>query len=902
MAVSGDLRPARIAGRVDELGRLESAIDRAVSGEPSAVFVHGEAGVGKTRLVREACDRAAERGFEVVWGRCLRFGAVESVLLPWVTALEGWLAAATPDVRGRVLAAVPDAIELLPSLGSRAADAPLRLLRVVDALVTQIVAGAPTVLVLDDVQWADPASRDALTYVLAGFGRDRLLVLATYRDEELAPGDPMYGWLADVRRLPSVGELRLGRLSLEETETQLRLLLGGVPNPGLVTEVVDRSGGNAYLTELLTHGLEVGAESLPSGPPSDLADALLAAWHRLSEPPRELVRVVAVAGRPTPVERLGAVCERAGVAVGEVASTLGEAIHAGLLVRTDPAAVWFRHPLLAELLDATFLPGEAAPLHRAWAEELGSWSAVGVEEVRRLGELALHHEGAGDLDACFAASLQAADAAREARLWRDEATHLSRATELWPRLGTTPAAGDRTEAEVLERAAVVLARVGRSAEAVVAADRGIALAAAESDPLRQTRLTILRREEGVWVGDRSQDDVADARALVELTDHLPDSSEHAQALAKVSACYSWQGDSEEASRWADAALAAAHHADSPEAMSVAHASRALAHTGDQEEEIDAREALRFAKITGDPARSADVAQHHINFLVSRGRLREAGEEEQEALQWAVQDGALAAVAFRCGSLAYARGDQGRLREAAEAVRTGLSLVGVTSGAAHVRLAALVLAVRRGELSDAALHLGRANEQVNSLEERPWLEAPPALAEYLLARGEPAEAMDMLRRTLPMQSVDPRVADRMVMWGARAAADLAGRGRDDRDEPAIEAAVSGLEQLVELRAGFAGTPFAPADHDDTVQPAYAALHAAEWQRCRDGGDSKRGRVPRSSAGAPLCTGRRTSRAGGRPRYWSPAGRTGLRRGRCARCISLRVARARRGCARTSKHSR
>jgi DNA-binding CsgD family transcriptional regulator/tetratricopeptide (TPR) repeat protein len=834
MAVNADVRPLRIAGRVDELRRLESAIDRAVNAQPSAVFVHGEAGVGKTRLVREACDRATLRGFEVVWGRCLRFGAVESVLLPWVSALEGWLAAASPVERGRVVAAVPDASDVLPSLGGRAADAPLRLLRVVDAVVKQIVLGAPTVLVLDDVQWADPASRDALTYVMAGFGRERLLVLATYRDESLAPGDPLHGWLADVRRLPSVGEQRLDRLSSEETETQLGLLLGGSPSPVLVADVVQRSGGNAYLTELLAHGLEVGAESLPSGYPADLADALLAAWHRLPALARELVRAVAVGGRPTRVDRLRAVCERAGVPVGEVVATLGEAIHGGLLVRTDPGTVWFRHPLLAELLVATFLPGEAASLHRAWAHEVGSWSAVGVEEVRRLGDLALHHEGAGDLDACFAASIEAADTAREARLWRDEATHLGRAIELWSCVDTAPARR-RTEAEMLERAAVVLARIGRSAEAVAAAERGLALAAAEGDALRQTRLLLLRWEERVWLRGRSEDAVAEGRRLVELTNDLPDSSEHAEALARLSVNSFWYGDGEQASHWADAALAAAQRAGSVEALCVAHVSRALAHTGDQEEEFEAREAVRYAGLTGDAARIAGVVQHHINFLVGRGRLREALDVEEEALRWAVQDGALAAVAFRSGSFAYALADQGRLRAAAESVRTGLSLVGVTSGAAHVRLAALVVTVRRGQLSAAALHLRRANEQVNALEERPALEAPPTLAEYLLARGEAEEALGMLRRTMLIQAVDPRVADRMLMWGARAAADLAGRGRDQRDEPAVQAGVSAMEGLMELRAGLVATPFAPADHGDPVQPAYAALHAAESRRCHDGGD-------------------------------------------------------------------
>ena len=115
----------------------------------------------------------------------------------------------------------------MPSLGGHTSDSAVRLLSVVDALVQAIASHGPTVLVVDDVQWADLASRDALAYLVAGFRSQRLAVLTTYRDEEMVSGDPMHTWLADLRRLPSVTDVRLDRLSWDETEQQLALLLGG---------------------------------------------------------------------------------------------------------------------------------------------------------------------------------------------------------------------------------------------------------------------------------------------------------------------------------------------------------------------------------------------------------------------------------------------------------------------------------------------------------------------------------------------------------------------------------------------------------------------------------------------------------------------------------------------------
>ena len=285
-----------LAGRVAELESLSQAAEEAAEGLPSAVFVRGEAGVGKTRLVRAAAEVSRERGFTVLWGTCVRFGGIESPFLPWVTSVEQWWALASDEDRARIRARVPQIGLLVTAaeagtapgavLGEERAAAtdPGHLVRVLRAFVSALGALGPTLLVMDDVQWADPASRDALMFLLAGLSGERLLVLATVRDEGLPDGDPMHGWLADLRRLPSVSELVLGRFTLEETTQQLRLLLGAAAAGGLVRDAQQRGDGNPYLTELLCHDLDPDSQRLPDDVPDDLARALLAAWHPTSEP------------------------------------------------------------------------------------------------------------------------------------------------------------------------------------------------------------------------------------------------------------------------------------------------------------------------------------------------------------------------------------------------------------------------------------------------------------------------------------------------------------------------------------------------------------------------------------------------------------------------------------------
>lgn len=622
--------------------------------------------------------------------------------------------------------------------------------------------------------------------------------------------------------------MSLDRLSPDEVRDQLSMLLGGKPHPGLTAQVMGLSDGNPYLTELLVHGVTVAAEQLPVELPPALTGALLAAWHRLSPPSREVMRLLAVRGRPVSIDELAEVAAARGIGAEALTVALVEATSNGICVAQNSETSWLRHPLLADVLYGTFVPGEAVPIHAAWAKTLESRAATGIDEVRRQGDLALHHERAHDLESSLEASLRAADLAGEIKAPREEALHLSRAMRLWP---ITHPGEIEKELTLLERLARASSLIGDSEAAYAAWKRAAEHVDHLTDPLRACRIGMYLSGSSWNTGRTTGEPIASAQQAVQLSQPFPDTAEYAEALAFLSTCHSWDNAPDAARSTADAAVEAAHRSGAAQALATAYEARALAFLREEKADQDSAECLRFAQQTGSP--TLLIAAHTLrgNYLEARGRVAESTEACLEGLNEAIEAGALGAVVGQTALVARDLLRFGRFSEADDYLREGLSLSGVPFSCANVRLAAAVLAVRRGDLDVASQHLSRATELIPDLEERPALMAPPVLAECLLAEGQPDRALALLSRTLVIQSADARVADEMLMWSARAAADLCQQARDRRDDAGVVAARRRLDEVVVQRDELPTPPFQVITPDDLIQPAVQALFKAETARCR-----------------------------------------------------------------------
>jgi len=832
-----------LAGRVAEQRLLEGVLSASAEGVPAALLVHGEAGVGKTRLVREVAEHFRTRGHEVLWGTCVRFGAASVPFAPLVQALDSWAMRVDPTVRATVLEGSDELSVLLPSMGAGAPDVPsTRLLPVVDRVLQRIAAGQPTVLVVDDLQWADVSSLDVLAYLIAGFGGQRLGLVATIREEDRPVGHPLHGWLADMRRLPGVSELMLGRLDQEESTQQITQLLGRTPADELVAEVLERSGGNAYLTELLLRDLPPDAARLTGKVPHALREALLARWHSLSEPARVVTRMLAVGGRPTTFETLSALARSpvgSPVRGDDLPVLLREAVDAGVLRAVGDQTYWFRHPLLADVLLATLTSGELRPVHAAYADALGAIAATRPDLAAGLSaDLAVHHEGAGRFDQAFVYSLRAADFAHELHASTVEAGHLTRACALWDRVPEEVHGSTEDQIALLLRASQVGDRAG-VLETTELLDQALSLVDRQRQPLLASTLLAERGQIAGELDPSTSPVRPDLFEAVQLTEPFPDSPERSFALAELSGAQLWDVRSPELPTYlwgqVQEAVEAAQRSGSESTLARALACRAHYLVGDHrplESLRDAEESYELARRSGHPSSMFLAAIWRANALWDLGRIAEVAQRGQADVKELFGLGSSHWGCLLAGMAADALIELGRWAESDELLREALAARPSGTPGAKVRQVAARLAARRGQASIARQHLDRALELAPM--DLVGLEGPLVRLELLLGRGESERALELFRPVLTEQlafGVD-QYSEFPLVWGARAAADVAERARDRRDAAAEQDAICQLDELLTLveAAPLARPEFAAAA--DPIWSAYRALTVAETSRCHN----------------------------------------------------------------------
>jgi len=827
-----------LAGRVVEQRLLHETLSASAEGLPATVLVHGEAGVGKTRLVRQVTEHFRTLGHEVLWGTCVHFGAASVPFAPVVQALDSWALGVEPAIRTAVFEGCDELSILLPSLGMRISDVPVsRLLPVVDMVVQRIVDRQPTIIVVDDLQWADVSSLDLLAYLISGFRGQDLALVATIREEDRPVGHPLHGWLADMRRLPGVSEVMLARLDAEETTQQITQILGRPATDELVAEVLKRSGGNAYLTELLVRDLQPDARSVPSEPPQALREVLLARWHSLSEPARLVTRVLAVGGRPTTFETLSAVAESE-VPAQDLPVLLREAVDAGVVQVVGEETYWFRHPLLAEVLLATLTVRELMPVHAAFADALEASSARRPDLAAGLSaDLAVHHEGAGHFDRAFEFSIRAADFAHLLHASTVEAAHLTRACALWDRVPGEVHGSTANRIALLLRASQVGDHAG-VLESTELLDQAISLVDRQRQPLLASTL-LAERGDVAWVLDPSNTQVRpEWFEAVQLTEPFPDSPERSYALVCLSEAQLWDVHTPELPAHlrgqVQEAVGAAQRSGSEAATAWALAGRAHYLLDDHrplESLRDAEESYELAQRSGDLTSMCQAAIWRAAALWNLGRIAEVAQRGQADVKELFELGSAQWGCFLAGMAANALIELGRWAESDEVLREALAARPNALPGAKVRHTAARLAARRGQASIAQRHLDRALELVPI--DFIGLGGKLTRLQLLVGRGESGRALALFRPVLAEQLTVgvERDTDELLLWGARAAADVAERARDRRDAEMEQEAVRQLDELLALvEATPLARPELSADADP-IWSAYRDLTIAETSRCR-----------------------------------------------------------------------
>ena len=712
-------------GRADELGVLNDALARAAAGEPQALLLGGEAGVGKTRLLEEFADAAAREGAVFACGGCVEIGADGLPFAPFSAALRA-LRRQLPDELAQAAAGQEEELaRLLPELGdpSRRPDSRhgeegmARLFELTVRLLERLAADRTVVVALEDLHWADDSTRHLLAYLFRTLRTGRLVVVASYRADDIHRRHPLRPLLAELDRLRTVRRIELNRLSRAEVGRQIAGILAQEPDPAQVDEIFERSDGNAFFVEELAVACHEGGRT---GLTDSLRDLLLVRVESLPEGAQRVARIVAEGGSTVEYALLAAVAR---LAEDDLIEALRAAVGANILLASPGGDGYrFRHSLVREAVSDDLLPGERSRLNRRYAEALEADPGL-VPADERTTRLASYWYHAHDAAKALPAVLDASVEARCRHAHCEQLRLLERAMELWDvapdavRTALHPAdyvgvyapcvpeTAPLRYLDLMAEAAVAGRLCGARERALKITKRALQLLEDEHDPLRAAWFWVQRSRlvQAQARGDGRQE-LANAQELVR---GLPPSEVHAEVLALVA---SWS----------------MLHEPGPDVLS------------------DAQRAVEYARMVDADEIELTARLTLGGLMVDAGDI-EAGLAEMYEVKDQVAERRLAAVVGRSHvNLPSVLEGVGRSTEAVGILRDGLRLtqeMGLLDSEAWVWLnltKSLFSLGRWDESRDAAVKARTIGESA-----KPRGGGSTQFARLALARGDTAEAARQL---------------------------------------------------------------------------------------------------------------------------------------------------------------
>jgi ATP/maltotriose-dependent transcriptional regulator MalT len=821
----------RFVGRISELRELELAAEAARSRQPGLLLLRGDSGVGKTRLIGELERLLSERDVLVLRGEAVEQGEGELPYAPLTSALRPLVRAHDPALDELSGGSRSQLAALFPGLAEAGASAPvhdpsaqLRLFEALVELLDCLSERSPVTLILEDMHWADSSTRTFVSFLARSLRQEAMLVVLSYRADELHRRHPLRPLLTELDRLESVRSLELEPFSRDELGEVLADILDAHPDEVLIDRLYARSEGNPLFTEeLLAAGLDGRGAA-----PHSLRDAFMLRIERLSPEAQRAARTIAVGRRLTePV-----ISEVSGIDRGQLQEALREALTEHVLTTDEEDRFRFRHALLREVLYDDLLPGERGDLHLALARTLEARLGGGQEqEAEQAAAVAGHYAAAGDQPAALRAAVQAALAAREVHAYAEAAELAERALDLWPRVldaeRTIPLsridlltlaasahsiAGDRERAETLLKLALEDVDLGTDPEVY----------AGLLSRLARLQWSLNRGAEGVETAQRA------------LTVLAPDESSRERPLlmAGLARTLYLRGRFRDAIPDAEAALAAAVEAGDRHAEGEVLNTLGMAHIslGDVEVGVSMlQRAIEIARADDDLDNLGTAYTNLADMLHISGRTEEALEVAREGLAAVprrvvrLHEWSRLTVAI----LAYEAGDWEVMRAHLEPSTSLLDRRGIFRS---LVLAEAALAEGRDE--DAAQWLDVAEPLVESSSEPQWIGWFGALQgehrrrryELLPARSSVEHALDRLE----VCTDDVMRIARASAIGARVEADIVRRAKDLREQAAERDAMARLEiHLSRLDAA--------AQEGGPVEQAWLAAGQAELARGRAAND-------------------------------------------------------------------
>jgi ATP/maltotriose-dependent transcriptional regulator MalT len=830
----GRLTSSHFVGRAAELAELELASRDAAAGRPVVVLLGGESGVGKTRLVAEFEHRLD--GVLVLRGESIEqsdHGDGELPYAPLLSALRPLIRSEHEVFEQLSGASRSQLAALIPGLGDAPpavrGDAPgqLRMFEALLDLLDLLSASEPVVLVLEDMHWADRSTRTFTTFLARSLRAERLMLLLTYRADELHRRHPLRPLLSELERLDRVRRIELAPFDRDELDEALTDILGEPPSRELVRRLYERSEGNAlYSEELLAAGLDGRGAA-----PQSLRDAFLLRIERLPEDAQRIARVVAVGRRLD----YATIAEVAGFDGDRLNEALRDTVAEQVLVTGDDDRFLFRHALLREALYDDLLPGERTDLHLALARAMERQCAPDDErEVTLATTIANHYASAGDQPSALTATVRAVRAAECVQAF-GEAAHLAeRALELWPRVDDAEERVGMDHVELLRMAARAHAIGGDWSRGEVLLRKALEPLDPERDRLRYSAL-LARLGRAQWRLNRGREGLETSERALAMLRPGEEVAERAVQLSWLARTRVLRGRFRDAVSAAEEALAAAVEAKDIDSEGEVLNTLGMAKIalGEVELGIDhLRRAIELGRQGEDLDATATAYANLADLLGLAGRTTEALEVAKEGLalmprrlmgrrDW--MELTVAEIAFDAGEWDVARANLGHGPEKS----VGLALI-------FRLLVEAQLELGEGNHDRAAALLEQARPLVEVATEPQWHGAFGAfLAELRRRQGDLDGARQAVASALDELEVctdDVMRIARVTIVGLAVEADRAVRARDLHETAdAKDALVRAKIHMDRLRAA--------AQDGGPVERACRTQGEAELSRARGRSDPK-----------------------------------------------------------------
>ncbi|MBM7171184.1 AAA family ATPase [Streptomyces sp. G44] len=763
-------------GRADELGVLNEALARATgtplegaggpgTGEPQALLLGGEAGVGKTRLVEEFSEAARKRGAVVALGGCVEIGADGLPFAPFSTALRALRRQLPDELAAAAEGQEEELARLLPELAGAASFANghghgaagrsdeqdvARLFELTARLLERLSRDRTVVVALEDLHWADASTRHLLAYLFRTLRGGRLVLLATYRADDIHRRHPLRPLLAELDRLRTVRRIELGRFSRDEVARQMAGIFAAEPEQALVDDIFDRSDGNAFFVEELavaSHGNSCASLT------DSLRDLLLVRVEELPEDTQRVARIVAEGGSTVEYELLA---EVAGLGEDDLIEALRAAVGANILLASpDGDGYRFRHSLVREAVSDDLLPGERSRINRRFAEALEADPSL-VSADQRAARLATYWYHAHDAAKALPAVLCASVEARRRHAYAEQLRLLERAMELWddapdavreqlrpadyvegyPACGCDPATTPLHFLDLMAEATVAGRLCGERERALKITKRALRLLDGDSDPLRSAWFWVQRSRLVSTLGrGDGWDEIAKAQ---ELMRGLPPSEVHADVLVYRASWGMLHDPGPETMAAAERAVEFARmvKADTIELNARLTRGNLLIEAGDPEAGLAEMYEVRDRVV--EQGLVTDLGRAHINLpsaLEGVGRSAESVKVAMEGIEFCRKYGLMDTEGWIWANAAESLVSLGRWDEAAEAVAHTHRCVHSAKPRGSAAQCSARMALFRGDLDAATRHLQAAHHHYGSHDPQPQYVLPLARISLGIAAAE-----------------------------------------------------------------------------------------------------------------------------------------------------------------------